>query len=608
MLPLMYRLTAVIFILLLTAASALALEPSEILLVVNGNSITSTQWAEYYAKQRGVPITNVVQLDLPAQEEISRDKYVHDVAMPVREWLEKNDPQHKIKCLLTFIGVPIRVANRPTTPEQIKELAVVTAEKKAIEPKILPRVLDIEQLLSKLDPKYKPPTELTVPAALTIRVDRAVEHLIRRLNAEPSEDVRRAALERLFVNMDVLTGPSGRLQRVMFKDLPLPSSRPTTAPTSEPTTGPISGPTAASAINPSSAPTSSAASQATTSAADPRLTITPARREMLLQTQAHMNETAAAVQELSKNQTNPAAREQLRNIVRDELGLMTYDRLLTQQEEQLISNETGAALDNELALVLWGDDYSLYRWIENPLYFRNARRMANAPPVMMVMRLDGPEDRTVRDIIVSSLQTEKVGLGGKVVIDSQGLEAKNADGSPHAYGEYDQTLRNLNKLLKEKTTLDVVFDDQKPVLRAGSVHDVGVYVGWYAVRNYIASCSFRPGAVGFHIASLEMISLKSAGERGWVVGLLNDGIAATLGAVAEPYLHSFPRADEFFPLLFTGKLTLAEVYWRTNPLVSWQISMIGDPLYTPFKVNPALKEEDLPVDLRAALRSDPKKH
>jgi len=586
----MRRVVAAIFLLLLTTSAARALEPAEILLVVNGNAVTSKQWAEYYAKQRGVPIANMVQLDLPAQEEISRERYVKDVAVPVRTWLTQNDPDHKIKCLLTFIGVPIRVANRPITPEQTAELAKVSAEMKTVEPKILPRVLDLEQLVKSLDPKYKPPTDLTVPAALTIRVDRAVEHLLKSLNAEASEAKRRAALERLFVNMDVLTGPSGRLQRVMFKDLPVPTSQPTTVPTTSPSTVP----TTAASTSPASAP-------ATQPAGEGRLTLSADRREALVQTQERMSKIAQTVQQLSTKQTDPAVREQLRNLVRDELGLITYDRLLTQQQEQLISNETGAALDSELSLVLWGDDYGLYRWIENPLYFRNARRMAAAPPVMMVMRLDGPQDSTVRDIIASSLQAEKIGLGGKVVIDSQGIDAQKPDGSVQSYGEYDQTLRNLAKLLQTKTTLDIVFDDQKPVLRPGSVKDVGVYVGWYAVRNYIPSCSFRPGAVGFHIASLEMISLHAAGERGWVAGLLNDGIAATLGAVNEPYLHSFPRADEFFPLLLTGKLTLAEVYWRTNPLVSWQISFIGDPLYTPFKVNPAMKEEDLPADLRKML-------
>jgi hypothetical protein len=83
--------------------------------------------------------------------------------------------------------------------------------------------------------------------------------------------------------------------------------------------------------------------------------------------------------------------------------------------------------------------------------------------------------------------------------------------------------------------------------------------------------------------------------------LLADGVDATVGPVAEPYLQSFPRADEFFPLLLTGKLRMAEVYWLTTPMVSWMQTCIADPLYNPFKVNPPLKVEDLPPALRNLL-------
>jgi hypothetical protein len=86
--------------------------------------------------------------------------------------------------------------------------------------------------------------------------------------------------------------------------------------------------------------------------------------------------------------------------------------------------------------------------------------------------------------------------------------------------------------------------------------------------------------------------------RGWCRNLLDAGAVATLGPEAEPFLHAFPAADEFFPVLLTGKVTLAETYWATNPLVSWRITMVGDPLYTPFKTNPALKPEDLPARMR----------
>jgi hypothetical protein len=76
--------------------------------------------------------------------------------------------------------------------------------------------------------------------------------------------------------------------------------------------------------------------------------------------------------------------------------------------------------------------------------------------------------------------------------------------------------------------------------------------------------------------------------------LLQDGVGATEGSVAEPYLQSFPPADEFFPLMLTGKLTLAEAYWRTTPMVSWMQCCVGDPLYNPFLHNPQLSMADLP--------------
>ena len=48
----------------------------------------------------------------------------------------------------------------------------------------------------------------------------------------------------------------------------------------------------------------------------------------------------------------------------------------------------------------------------------------------------------------------------------------------------------------------------------------------------------------------------------------------------------------------TGKYSLAEVYWKTVPSVSWQMAIIGDPLYNPFKAHPALAVDALPQPLR----------
>src|SRR5205085_1902007 len=112
---------------------------------------------------------------------------------------------------------------------------------------------------------------------------------------------------------------------------------------------------------------------------------------------------------------------------------------------------------------------------------------------------------------------------------------------------------------------------------------------------------FNPGAVGFHVASFTMQTLHKPTPQ-WVAALLRDGVVATIGAVNEPLLGAFPTPDDFFPLLFTGELPLAEVYWKTVPSGSWMLCLIGDPLYTPFKQNPQVAVRDLPVSLQRAFR------
>jgi uncharacterized protein (TIGR03790 family) len=136
------------------------------------------------------------------------------------------------------------------------------------------------------------------------------------------------------------------------------------------------------------------------------------------------------------------------------------------------------------------------------------------------------------------------------------------------------------------------------LLPPGSAKDVAVYCGWYSPAKYVPSVSLAPGAVALHIASFEMRTLHNP-TADWCRNLLDNGAVATLGPVNEPYLHSFPSADEFFGLLLTGKCTLAETYWLTNPLTSWKITLVGDPLYTPFKLNPVLSPEDLPASMQS---------
>jgi hypothetical protein len=70
--------------------------------------------------------------------------------------------------------------------------------------------------------------------------------------------------------------------------------------------------------------------------------------------------------------------------------------------------------------------------------------------------------------------------------------------------------------------------------------------------------------------------------------MLENGVTATLGPVAEPYTIGFPKPAEFFGYLATGKYTLVECYYRTAMLTSWMTVLVGDPLYNPFARKPIL--------------------
>jgi len=64
---------------------------------------------------------------------------------------------------------------------------------------------------------------------------------------------------------------------------------------------------------------------------------------------------------------------------------------------------------------------------------------------------------------------------------------------------------------------------------------------------------------------------------------LEDGAAAVIGPVAEPYVQAFPVPELFFNFLTDGYYTLVEAYFLSLPYLSWQMVLVGDPLYRPFK-------------------------
>ena len=260
------------------------------------------------------------------------------------------------------------------------------------------------------------------------------------------------------------------------------------------------------------------------------------------------------------------------------------------QIEKLSQKNQGAAVDSEIALVL-NESYFLERWLPNPFFVgfqsQQSKLVANKDQVLFVSRLDGPTPEIVYRLIDDSLYAEKHGLPGKAYFDARWPlpDKKNLQG----YALYDASIHRAANITKKLSALPVHLDQKETLFQAGEAPQAALYCGWYSLGKYVDAFDWQRGAVGYHIASSECTTLKKPDSPVWCKRMLEDGIAATIGPVAEPYVQGFPLPELFFGFLLDGYYTLVESYFLSLPYLSWQMVLIGDPLYRPFRNIPAGK-------------------
>lgn len=276
-------------------------------------------------------------------------------------------------------------------------------------------------------------------------------------------------------------------------------------------------------------------------------------------------------------------------------GLKEQIKSLKEQIELLLQTNSRASVDSELALVL-AEEYPLENWLPNPFFlgFRDKELLLKRNEVLIVSRLDGPTAKTVRRVIDDTVTAEQIGLQGTAYFDARWKQPET-NTPKSGYALYDAALHNAAANLTQQRQLPVVIDDRPELFGAGSCPDAALYSGWYSLGNYVDAFTWKPGSVGFHIASSECATLKREGSQVWCKRMLEEGVAATIGPVYEPYVQAFPLPDLFFAKLTEGYLTLGEVYLISLPFLSWQMVLIGDPLYLPFR--PVEEKEELP-DMR----------
>ncbi|MBK8092295.1 MAG: TIGR03790 family protein [Verrucomicrobiaceae bacterium] len=280
-------------------------------------------------------------------------------------------------------------------------------------------------------------------------------------------------------------------------------------------------------------------------------------------------------------------------------------RIGREKQNPQAAMEDEASVDAELA-VLAMNAPDTAGGLKNP-YFGQPERAGyfqKAPGLLLIGRLDGPDDKTVRRMIDDAVATEQSGLQGRAVID---LAQKNTGG----YKEGEDWLKNT-ALVYQRYGIPTWTDRVEPLLQDHwPLPDTALYFGWYTsdIQGAIASpeFQFRRGAVVCHLHSFSAAQLRD-GTRSWCGPLLTRGAAATFGNVFEPYLGLTVHFDILNLRLLEG-FTLAEAGWNATPALSWMNVILGDPLYRPFAKNSGLglgSEEDRDYLLyRGAARRSP---
>ena len=250
-----------------------------------------------------------------------------------------------------------------------------------------------------------------------------------------------------------------------------------------------------------------------------------------------------------------------------------------QSKEPPALQRNEAAVDTELALIPWVKvKYPLISAIPNVAYSStNANQIHTGSGILMVTRLDGPTPEIARSLVDKAIQAETDGLWGRAYFDLRGL-------TNTTYKLGDDWLRNAS-IITRRLGIETTIDEEGPVLTASvPLSHIAIYAGWY-IDHVCGPFSqpqveFMPGAFAYHLHSFSAHEIRNP-NRYWVGPLLSKGATITMGAVDEPYLEMTPDIGTFISRFLAG-FTFGEAAYSSIKFLSWQITIIGDPLYCPF--------------------------
>jgi len=244
-----------------------------------------------------------------------------------------------------------------------------------------------------------------------------------------------------------------------------------------------------------------------------------------------------------------------------------------------------AAVDSELAwLPLLKMNVPLAGPLFNLLYTcTNRTLLSPLNGLLMVSRLDGPTPEIANGLVDKALAAESNGLWGRAYFDLRNEPTNNS------YYEGDAWLRTGAEICRQ-LGLDVEMDTNAETFpESYPMSQIAIYAGWYdgdvSGPFRLPKVEFMPGAFAYHLHSFSADTLRSTDSH-WCGPLLAKGATCTMGCVYEPYLQFTPNIA-FFLQSLANRYTFGEAAWASQLALSWQTTVIGDPLYQPFGKQPA---------------------
>jgi uncharacterized protein (TIGR03790 family) len=260
-------------------------------------------------------------------------------------------------------------------------------------------------------------------------------------------------------------------------------------------------------------------------------------------------------------------------------------------QSELRKNE--AAVDSELAwLPGKRSKLPVVGPLANPLF--GATNQAGLHPtngILMVARLDGPTVEIARGLIDKAIQAETEGLWGRAYFDARGLIM----GATKVGDDWIKGGVEVTRRLGFETILDNK-DERFPA--SFPMSQIAFYAGWYEYDGQVSGpftqpvVEFMPGAFAYHLHSFSAQSIRSPTQF-WVGPLLDKGATASMGCVYEPYLEFTPNIAVFFHRFAHLGFSFGEAAYASQRALSWQTTVVGDPLYRPFAKKPLQQHEEL---------------